>query len=286
MSTEAPIPRWGSEAIDPRGFNIPSLKARYLLDHLPETGAVLEVGSGSGKILRTLASHRPGLHVYGCDISDWTPPAGIEFRLMTHDIPYDDATFDAVLVVDVLEHVPDPDHIVREIIRVLKPSGRFVGFVPIEGEPRSIHTLYRKLLGNDLYVQTKHHVSAFTYADVARLLDSRFEIVDTSHAYHLLGQIMDATFFAAARLPQLATFWWRDNKYYADGKNRESLFVSALNRLLELGNGIAYLESRLLAKHSMGIAGLLFEAHVAQRHVISPQRWPSSASNSRRPPRS
>lgn len=55
MSTEAPIPRWGSEAIDPEGFNIPSLKARYLLDHLQATGSVLEVGSGSGKILRTHA---------------------------------------------------------------------------------------------------------------------------------------------------------------------------------------------------------------------------------------
>jgi SAM-dependent methyltransferase len=264
MSTEAPIPRWGSEAIDPRGFNIPSLKARYLLDHLPDTGAVLEVGSGSGKILRTLAARRPGLHVHGCDIADWSPPAGIEFRRMTSDIPYDDSTFDAVIVVDVLEHVPDPDHVVREIVRVLKPNGRFVGFVPIEGEPRSVYSFYRKLLGDDLYVRTKHHVNAFTYADVARLLDSRFQIVDMSHAYHFLGHAMDATFFAAARLPQLATFWWRDNKYYAGNETREGMFISVLNRLLELGNGIAYLESRLLAKHRMGIAGLLFEAHVGK----------------------
>jgi SAM-dependent methyltransferase len=264
MSTEAPIPRWGSEAIDPKGFNIPSLKARYILDHLPETGAVLEVGSGSGKILRTLAAHRPGLHVYGCDISDWTPPPGIEFELMTSDdLPFDDATFDAVLVVDVLEHVPNPERLVREILRVLKPTGRFVGFVPIEGEQRSLYSFYRKLLGDDLYVRTKHHVNAFTYADVARLLERRFDLVDTSHIYHWLGHAMDATFFAAARLPQLANFWWRDNKYYA-GKTRETPFVYALNRLLELGNGLAYLESRFLAKHRMGIAGLLFEAHVAK----------------------
>jgi SAM-dependent methyltransferase len=261
MSTEAPMPRWGSEAIDPRGFNIPSLKARYLLEHVPEAGAVLEVGSGSGKILRTLAAHRPGLHMHGCDIADWTPPEGVTFRLMTADIPYADATFDAVLVVDVLEHVPDPDHLVREIVRVLKPGGRFLGFVPIEGERLSLYRLYRRLLGEDLYVRTKHHVNAFTYADVDRILDGRFEVVDTSYIYHLLGHAMDATFFAAARLPQLAKFWWRDNKYYAGtNASRESPFVFALNRLLELGNGLAYLESRVFAKHRMGIAGLLFEA--------------------------
>jgi SAM-dependent methyltransferase len=263
MSTEAPIPRWGSEAIDPKGFNIPSLKARYLLDHLPETGSVLEVGSGSGKILRTVAAHRPGLQLFGCDISDWSPPEGIGFRLMTNNIPYDDATFDAVLVVDVLEHVPDPEHLVREIVRVLKPDGRFVGFVPIEGEQRSLYAFYRRLLGEDLYVRTKHHVNSFTYADVARMLDSRFNVVDMSHAYHLLGHAMDATFFAAARLPQLAKFWWRDNKYYAGTQTHESPFVFALNRLLELGNAVAYLESRFFAKHRMGIAGLLFEAHIA-----------------------
>jgi SAM-dependent methyltransferase len=263
MSTEAPIPRWGSEAIDPAGFNIPSLKARYLLDHLPEHGKVLEVGSGSGKILRTLAAHRPGLHVHGCDIADWTPPAGIEFRLMGSDIPYEDASFDAVLVVDVLEHVPDPEHLVREIVRVLKPEGRFVGFVPIEGERRSFYALYRKLLGEDLYVRTKHHVNAFTYADVARLLDSRFHLADTSYIYHWFGHAMDATFFAAARLPQLAKFWWQDNKYYAGKQTQERPLVFALNRLLELGNALAYLESRVLAKRRMGLAGLLFEARRA-----------------------
>lgn len=62
-------------------------------------------------------------------------------------------------------------------------------------------------------MRTKHHINAFTYADVARLLEGRFEIADTSYIYHWLGHAMDATFFAAARLPQLATFWWRDNKY-------------------------------------------------------------------------
>ena len=39
--------RWGSSAIDPRGFNLPALKASYLLSRLPERGSVLEVGSGA-----------------------------------------------------------------------------------------------------------------------------------------------------------------------------------------------------------------------------------------------
>jgi len=81
QTQDSPTARWGSDAIDPRGFNLPALKVKYLLSHLPESGAVLEVGSGDGKILRTLAAQRPSLRVHGCDVRDWAAPAkGIEFR--------------------------------------------------------------------------------------------------------------------------------------------------------------------------------------------------------------
>lgn len=260
-----PEPIWGSQPIDPRGLNLPALKVRYLLSQLPAHGAVLEVGSGDGKILRTLTVQRPALRVHGCDIRPWqSPDPDIEFRVMTRDIPYGDATFDAVLVVDVLEHVDDPAHVVAEIARVLKPGGRFVGFVPIEGEPRSLYTLYRKLLGADLYARTKHHVQAFRHADVQRLLAAHFELVDTSHAYHALGHIMDATFFAAAHLPRLQTFWWRENRYYAAETTRQGPLARVMNRLLELGNALAYLESRALAKHPVAAAGMLFHARRAK----------------------
>jgi SAM-dependent methyltransferase len=266
-SESIPTPIWGSEPIDPRGFNLPALKVKYLLEHLPETGDVLEVGSGDGKILRTIQVERPGLHPHGCDIRDWqSPDPSIEFRVMTRDIPYPDATFDAVLVVDVLEHVDDPAHLIAEMARVLKPDGRFVGFVPIEGEPRSLYSLYRGLLGPDLYVRTKHHVQSFTHDDIGRLLGTHFELDDVSHAYHVLGHVMDATFFAAAHLPRLQRFWWRENKYYAADAGSKGPLAFALNRMLEVGNALAYLESRVLAKKRLAAAGMLFEARLAKPH--------------------
>lgn len=270
MVTESsPTPIWGSEAIDPRGFNLPALKVKYILDHLPDTGDVLEVGSGDGKILRTLAAQRPGLHLHGCDIRPWeNPDEGMQFRQMERDIPYEDGSFDAVLVVDVLEHVPDPAHLVAEIARVLKPGGRFVGFVPIEGERRSLYTVYRSLLGADLYERTKHHVQAYTRDDVKSLLGSWFELRDVRHAYHVLGHLMDATFFAAAHLPRLQKFWWRENKYYAgDQESTKNPLAFALNRMLEVGNALAYVESRLLAKRQIAAAGMLFEARPKGRRA-------------------
>jgi ubiquinone/menaquinone biosynthesis C-methylase UbiE len=46
-------------------------------------------------------------------------------------LPYDDETFDIVIGHAVLHHIPDLDKAFREILRVLKPGGRFV----FAGEP-------------------------------------------------------------------------------------------------------------------------------------------------------
>lgn len=260
---DQPAPIWGSEAIDPAGLNLPALKIRYLLERLPPEGRVLEVGSGDGKVLRTILAERPGLRVAGCDIRDWAnPERGIEFRTMTREIPYESASFDAVLVVDVLEHVPDPVFLVSEIARVLRPGGRFVGFVPIEGERVSLYTLYRAVLGSDLYERTKHHVQAFTHEGVQGMLREHFNVCDVSHAYHMLGHAMDATFFAAARLPRISKFWWRENRYYAGENSGSGPLATVLNQLLQLGNLLAYAESRLLARHRLASAGMLFEARL------------------------
>ncbi|HEY1816654.1 MAG TPA: class I SAM-dependent methyltransferase [Kofleriaceae bacterium] len=263
MVAAAETPRWGSEPVDLAERSLPALKARFLLDHLPETGSLLEVGSGDGKILRTFAQHRPQLVLSGCDVRDWPMrEPSIDFRRVTSkDLPYDALSFDAVVISDVLEHVDDPEHLITELARVLRPGGRFVAFVPIEGERWSAYALYRALLGADLYKRTKEHVQAFTFADVRRMLATDFDLVSLEHCYHPLGQLMDATFFAVATLPRIQHFWWRENRYYAGAGAQSHGFAAALNRLLELGNAVAYAESRLLSRWQLGAAGILFEAH-------------------------
>ncbi|SHH01709.1 bifunctional 2-polyprenyl-6-hydroxyphenol methylase/3-demethylubiquinol 3-O-methyltransferase UbiG [Marivita hallyeonensis] len=42
------------------------------------------------------------------------------------DLPYPDASFDAVVCVDVLEHVSDLPQVIREVARVLRPGGTFL----------------------------------------------------------------------------------------------------------------------------------------------------------------
>ena len=58
-------------------------------------------------------------------------------------IPYDDATFDLVVGHAVLHHIPDVELALREVLRVLKPGGRFV----FAGEPTRIGDRYARRLG-------------------------------------------------------------------------------------------------------------------------------------------
>lgn len=59
-------------------------------------------------------------------------------------IPYEDDTFDLVVGHAVLHHIPDVEQSLREVLRVLKPGGRFV----FAGEPSTIGHWYARNLGN------------------------------------------------------------------------------------------------------------------------------------------
>ena len=90
---------------------------------------VLDVGCGNGAYLAELArrAHR-GL-VCGCDMSIGmlvTPHANGSGPLGVADaqyLPFADHTFDAVLAMHMLYHVPDRALAIRELRRVLRPGG-------------------------------------------------------------------------------------------------------------------------------------------------------------------
>lgn len=262
--SEAADFHWGTDAVDLDERSLPSLKARFLVEHIPQTGRVMEIGCGGGKLLRTLRAHRPDLDLLGCDVRmPRARPEGFDFRQIsaTGRLPFDDGSLDVVLVFDVLEHVPDPDATLAEAARVLAPGGRLVAFVPVEGEPLSFYTLWRAVLGDDVYAETKEHIQAFTHADLRARIERHFEITETRYAYHALGQMMDATFFAAHKLGKLREMFWRDNVYYnRDAATEKGAASRVMNGLLQLGNAAAFGESTLFAHSRTGAAGVLVDA--------------------------
>jgi SAM-dependent methyltransferase len=99
-------------------YNDYDAEAEALIAHCRQ-GLVLDCGAGL----------RPRVydHVVTLDIDDHP---GIDVLASAERLPFRDGTFDGVLSLAVLEHVPDPFHCARELIRVLRPGGMLVCRVP------------------------------------------------------------------------------------------------------------------------------------------------------------
>ncbi|HEY5260208.1 MAG TPA: bifunctional 2-polyprenyl-6-hydroxyphenol methylase/3-demethylubiquinol 3-O-methyltransferase UbiG, partial [Rhabdochlamydiaceae bacterium] len=95
-------------------------------------GRILDVGCGAGFLTNYLASR--GFSVHGVDLSPSTLEIAeaqnitgtAEYKLGNADaLPYPNSTFDAVTAMDLLEHVENPEAVIAEASRVLKPGGLF-----------------------------------------------------------------------------------------------------------------------------------------------------------------
>jgi SAM-dependent methyltransferase len=262
----APDHHWGAKRVNVRAHDLPALKARYLLAHLPTTGRVLEIGCGGGRVLNTIAAHRPLLELHGCDIRPLrSATTHFHFTVVSPEdtvLPYEPASFDAVLMVDALEHFADPAAALHAARLVLRPRGRLVSFTPLEGQRFSFYRLFRRLLGDDLYARTKEHVQSFSEAHLRRLLDVDFQVVDCAYAYHILGHLMDATLFALLASPPLRRRFWQVNPFYEEASvgSPTPTGHSPMVFALRAANALAYVESRVLWKVSCGAAGVLFTA--------------------------
>jgi ubiquinone/menaquinone biosynthesis C-methylase UbiE len=111
-----------------------AMLSAVLGDELGREAALLDVGCGSGATLRFLA--RRGNRVTGLDshpdavaTASRSVPSASVVRGDATELPFDDATFDGVLLLDVLEHVDDTAAL-AEATRVTRPGGWVTLTVP------------------------------------------------------------------------------------------------------------------------------------------------------------
>lgn len=104
------------------------------LEELEGFGTVLDVGCGDGQISRALASR--GAAVTGIDPTERNLEVAREraggpvyVKAGADDLPFDDASFDAVVACLVFEHIDDVDGAIAEVARVLRPGGQFSFFL-------------------------------------------------------------------------------------------------------------------------------------------------------------
>jgi SAM-dependent methyltransferase len=103
-------------------------------------------------------------------------------------LPFPDAEFDRVVVVDMLEHVPDDRAFARELARVTKPGGRLV-----VNTPHLKKTALRRLRHGLGQTDEKHgHLRpGYTPDDLKSLLEPTFTLGE-SHTYsHFFSELVD-----------------------------------------------------------------------------------------------
>ena len=137
--------------------------------NLAPGSSVFELGCGSGRYALQLA-RKCGCCILGVDINEsgvrtagrLAEDAGLSSvcRFAQCDaskqLPYNDGNFDAAFSNDVLCHIPNRAHILGELLRILRPGGRFVfsDALVINGVISNAEIAIRSSIGNYIFVPT------------------------------------------------------------------------------------------------------------------------------------
>lgn len=175
---------------------------------LPERARILDIGCAAGYFLRVAQQH--GHDVHGIELSPIAQQAiaSLGEDRVFHGFLQDaaeargwaDRSFDMITLWDVIEHVPDPQELLRDVQRLLKPGGRLLL------ETQNVASRMARRLGHRWH-HYKHdeHLYHFDPSTIRRLLqDCGYEVLDVGSAY--AGKYVSFGFLAerAGRLGRMA----------------------------------------------------------------------------------
>jgi 2-polyprenyl-3-methyl-5-hydroxy-6-metoxy-1,4-benzoquinol methylase len=146
--------------------------------------SLLDVGCGEGVLVHQWAQRLASARVVGIDLEEPSIQAGwaerqapnLEYRVMhAENLPFAENEFDTATAIEVLEHVPDPEHTVSEMARCAKRH--LLVSVPREPLWRMLNMArgaYWSDLGN-----TPGHLNHWSKRSFVSLLSRHGEVVET-----------------------------------------------------------------------------------------------------------
>jgi SAM-dependent methyltransferase len=145
--------------------------------------SLLDVGCGEGVLVHQWAQRLGSARVVGIDLEEESIQAGwrerqapnLEYRVMeAQNLPFADGEFDLACAIEVLEHVPDPEHTVSEMARCAERH--LLVSVPREPLWRIVNMArgaYWSDLGN-----TPGHLNHWSRRSFVELLSRHGEVVE------------------------------------------------------------------------------------------------------------
>lgn len=108
-------------------------KVEELLKREKAKGKLLDVGAGDGDL--AFCAKQAGFDVTAIDLDKerFKHHSGIEFKsvdLNSLPFPFEENSFDFVVCLEVLEHLENPQEILREFRRILKKQGTLIASTP------------------------------------------------------------------------------------------------------------------------------------------------------------
>ena len=185
---------------------------------------VLDAGCGSGRHLRALAKI-PDLKIIGIDrnSSDLNdalmslknmPDASSDDYLVSRadikNLPFASASFDYVICSEVLEHIPEHENALKELVRILKPQGDLVVSVP-----RYFSEKICWLISSAYYNEEGGHIRIYKKKKLQKMLANqgiKCWKINYKHALH-------------------APYWWL--KCLVGLKNEKNVLIRYYKKFLE-----------------------------------------------------
>ncbi|MBW3015465.1 class I SAM-dependent methyltransferase [Candidatus Woesearchaeota archaeon] len=158
----------------------------YLFSFLPQDASlrdrILDWGCGKSGLPFALKKELKYREVHGCDVSATAIKENknyaldnnydVEFRLISDDsLPYENDYFDAIITTDVFGHVDKPILRLKELHRILKPSGVIAFHTESKYRPNYFYRKIIKKLGFDPWADYIGHIN----------LNTKKELIDMFH---------------------------------------------------------------------------------------------------------